>query len=106
MKDWQSTVSAVLGALCLVLAIAVISTGKTTQRLQNELQRQQGEINNGLLSQRGQQLGNSILQDMVSVSARNTKMHKLLGDNGYNIQFQQPTTPATAAPAKNKEVTP
>ena len=103
MKVWLSIVGAVYGALCVLLAVAVIATGKTTQRLQTELQRQQGEINNGLLSQRGQQLGNSILQDMVSVSARNTHMHKLLGDNGYNIQFKQP---AATAPAKNKEVTP
>ncbi|TAN39047.1 MAG: hypothetical protein EPN23_00615 [Verrucomicrobia bacterium] len=98
-------VSIILAALCLVLGLAVISTGKTSQKLQTELQQQQSEINNGLLSQRGQQLGNSILQDMVSVSARNPRMYKLLGENGYNITFQQPAASATI-PAKNNKVTP
>lgn len=106
MKAWQFQVSVVLAALCLVLSLVVISTGKTSQKLQAEVQQQQREINTGLLSQRGQQLGNSILQDMVSVSARNPRMHKLLGDNGYNITFQQPSTPAAAATTpKNTKVT-
>jgi hypothetical protein len=101
MKAWQFQVSVVLAALCLVLGLAVVSTGKTSQKLQNEIQQQQGEINSGLLSQSGQQVGNNILQDMVAVAARNPRMHKLLGDNGYNITFQQP-----AAPAKSNKVTP
>ena len=104
MKAWQFQVSVVMAALCFVLSLAVISTGRTSQKLQTELQQQQSEINSGLLSQRGQQLGNSILQDMASVSAQNPRMHKLLADNGYNITFQQPAAPAT--PTKNNKVTP
>ena len=107
MKAWQFQVSVILGALSLILAFAVIKTGKTSQKLQNDLQSQQNEINSGLLSQRGQQLGNGILQDMAVAAARNEKMHKLLGENGYNIQFQQqaPTAPATGSQSK-KQVTP
>jgi len=102
MKAWQFQVSVILTALSLILAIVVIKTGKTTQGLQIDLQRQQSEINSGLLSQRGQQLGNSILQDMAVAAARDQQMHKLLGDNGYNITFQQ--QPA-GTPVK-KQVTP
>ena len=107
MKAWQFQASLVLAVLCLILSIGVIKTGKTSQSLQIELQRQQNEINSGLLSQRGQQLGNSILQDMVAAAARNEKMHKLLGENGYNIQFKQEpaATPATGSQSK-KQVTP
>jgi len=104
MKTWQYTVTVVLGAACLVLALLVIKTGKASQSLQLDLQRQQSEVNSGLLSQRGQQLGNSILQDLVVVAAKSQRMHKLLGDNGYNIQFQQASN-APAIPAK-KQVTP
>jgi len=108
MKTWQFQVSVILAALCVVLGLAVISTSKSSQKLQSELQQQQSEINSGLLSQRGQQLGNSILQDMVSIAARDPHMHKLLGDNGYNIPFQQPaaTSAAAAKPAKPNKVTP
>ena len=107
MKAWQFQASLVLAVLCVILSIAVIKTGKTSQSLQIELQRQQNEINSGLLSQRGQQLGNSILQDMVAAAARNEKMHKLLGENGYNIQFKQEpaATPATGSQSK-KQVMP
>lgn len=104
MKAWQYLVTVVLGAACLILALLVIKTGKSTQGLQIELQRQQNEINSGLLSQRGQQLGNSILQDMVTVAAGNARVHKLLGENGYNIQFQQASNAPTATP--RKQVTP
>ena len=51
MKAWQFQVSVILGALSLILAFAVIKTGKTSQKLQNDLQSQQNEINTGLLSQ-------------------------------------------------------
>ena len=104
MKTWQYLVSVVLGAACLILALAAYKTGKANQTLQNELQQSQTEISRGLLSQQGQQLGNAILQDMVTVAAGNTRVHKLLGDNGYNIQFQAATN-APTAPAK-KQVTP
>jgi hypothetical protein len=104
MKTWQYLVTVILGAACLVLALLVIKTGKASQGLQLDLQRQQSEVNNGLLSQRGQQLGNSILQDMVVSAANNQRVHKLLGENGYNIQFQQASN-APATPAK-KQVTP
>ncbi|MCX7009756.1 MAG: hypothetical protein NTY53_21365, partial [Kiritimatiellaeota bacterium] len=60
----------------------------------------QTEISRGLLSQQGQQIGNSILQDMVVAAAKNPHMHKLLGENGYNIQFQQATNAPTTTPRK------
>ncbi len=106
MKTWQYLVTVVLGVACLVLALLVIKTGKTTQRLQLDLQRQQSEVNSGLLSQRGQQLGNSILQDLVVAAANNQRMHKLLGENGYNIQFQQTTPTNVPATTPKKQVTP
>jgi hypothetical protein len=53
------------------------------------------------------QMGNSILQDMVIVAARSEKMHKLLGDNGYNIQFQAtPPASASGTTTPKKAVTP
>jgi len=103
MKAWQYLVTVVLGAACLVLALAVIKTGKANQGLQSELQRQQTEINN---AQRVMQMGNSILQDMVIAAARSDKMHKLLGDNGYNIQFQATPPAAAGAGTTKKAVTP
>jgi hypothetical protein len=106
MKTWQYLVTVVLGATCLVLALMLWKTGKSAQNLQLDLQRQQMEVNNGLLSQRGQQLGNSILQDMVVSSANNQRMHKLLGENGYNIQFQQTPPSNTPAATPKKQVTP
>ena len=104
MKAWQYLVTVVLGVACLVLAFAVIKTGKANQGLQTELQRQQMDINN---AQRVMQMGNTILQEMVNSSVRNEKMHKLLGDNGYNIQFQT-TPPATSSGTSTpkKAVTP
>lgn len=106
MKTWQYLVTVVLGAACLILALLLYKTGKSAQSLQLDLQRQQMEVNSGLLSQRGQQLGNSILQDMVVVAANNQRMHKLLGENGYNIQFQQTAPTNTPATTPKKQVTP
>ena len=103
MKAWQYLVTVVLGVACLVLAFAVIKTGKANQGLQTELQRQQMDINN---AQRVMQMGNSILQEMVNASVRNEKMHKLLGDNGYNIQFQAAPPAATGTSTPKKAVTP
>ena len=92
MKAWQYLVTVVLGAACLILALVVIKTGKANQNLQLDLQRQQMEFNN---AQRVMQLGQSIVQDMGSVALRNEKMHKLLLDNGLNVQAAPaPTTPA------------
>jgi hypothetical protein len=102
MKAWQYLVTVVLGAACLILALAVIKTGKANQGLQTELQRQQMDINN---AQRVMQMGNSILQDMGFVATRNEKMHKLLGDNGWNIQVQATPPAATGTTSPKKAVT-
>lgn len=110
MKAWQYLVTVVLGVACLVLAFAVIKTGKANQGLQGELQRQQAELQQLQLeinnTQRVMQMGNSILQDMVIVAARNDKMHKLLSNNGYNIQFQAAPPAASGAGTTKKAVTP
>ena len=45
MNKWQSLVSTVLGAACLVLAIAVVWAGQTTQQIQMQMQLKQNEIN-------------------------------------------------------------
>ena len=111
MKAWQYLVTVVLGAACVILACRVIWTGRTNQGLQGELQQQQAtlqqiqvEINN---TQRVMQMGNSILQDMVIVAARSDKMHKLLANNGYNIQFQAaPPAAANGTSTSKKGGTP
>ena len=104
MKAWQYLVTVVLGAACLVLALVAISTTGDIQKMQPVLQQQQMAINN---AQRVMQTGNSILQEMALSSVKNEKMHKLLSDNGINVQVQ-PQTPAASGTSSSskKAVTP
>ncbi|MCX6997799.1 MAG: hypothetical protein NTV49_12105 [Kiritimatiellaeota bacterium] len=101
MKNWKSTVSMALGAVCLVLAIAVVWIGQTAQQLQMQLQQKQNEINSGLLGQTGQKLGSSILSDMANLALSDQRMRKLLTDNGYTINVN-PTSGGSASDAAPK----
>ena len=89
MKIWQMFTLLLLGIACLGLSIATVATSWANQRLQQELQAQQIQINSGILGQRGQQLSSSIMQDMGNVALTNENMRQLLAVHGYNVRFAE-----------------
>lgn len=90
MKPTSFIIVLLLGILCVVLSVALVFTARANQRLQAGVQAKQQLLNNGILGPQGQQIGNSLLQDMASASARSPGMRKLLEKHGY--QVQQPET--------------
>lgn len=94
--------SVAASALSLVLAIILFAVGLSNQSLQaqvqkqqDELRRQQEEINKG--AQIAQQVGPALLQDMAKSALKNDKMRELLKKNGYEIKL--PASPAPGAAA-------
>jgi cell division protein YceG involved in septum cleavage len=82
MQKWQYYVSLALSAVALLLTITLIVTGKTNQDIQQELQKQQFEINKGQVSQ---QIGTALLRDMAVASVDNAKIKDLLAKNGFTV---------------------
>jgi len=95
MKDWEYNVAMILSVVCLVMAIWVIGTGRSNEKLQAKLQAQQVEIDRGNVSR---QVGNRIVQDMVAAGATNREMRAVLQKYGMTPQ----TVPAVSGsgPAK------
>ncbi len=102
--------SVAASGLSLLLSIIIFVVGNSNQGLQNEiqkqqleLQRQQEQINTG--NQISQQVGPNLLRDMAVVSLKNDKMKALLGKHGYNVQQatpapgEAPAAGGAAAPA-------
>ena|SRR5438067_2202829 len=90
MKPTQFYIVVALGAVCLILSIAVIALGQSNQRLQMEAQQQQEEINKGQISQ---QIGTNIVRDIAQLSLKNDKLKEVLTKNGFNVTVN-PTAPA------------
>ena len=93
MKQTQFYIAVALSAVCLVLGLALIAIGQSSQTAQMELQQKQNaiqielqqrqvEINKGKVSD---QVGGAILQDLASVALKNSKIKDVLAKNGYNI---------------------
>jgi hypothetical protein len=96
MKPASFVTALLLAIVCVVLSVALVITARTNQRLQAELQTKQQLLNSGILGAQGQQIGNSLLQDMASTAARSAGMRKLLQKHGYQVQ-----APAGAEAATN-----
>lgn len=94
MKPASFITVLLLAIVCLVLSVALVFTGRANQRMQLELQAKQQILSNGILGPQGQQIGNSLLQDMASSAARSAKMRKLMEKHGYQLQ---PTETAESA---------
>ncbi len=100
MKPTQFYIAVALGAICLILSVALVAIGQSTQsvqldfqkrqsEIQIELQKRQAEVQKGAVSDR---VGGAILQDMAVASLKNSKIKDVLMKNGYNVQ-------ASASPA-------
>lgn len=96
MKQWQFYTLLGVSALCVVLSIGTVISGKSNQKLQTELQQQQADINRGSLSQ---QVGQSLLRDMAVSASKDDKMKDVLAKNGYTLTQNSPAPSATPAPA-------
>ena len=86
MKPWEFGVSLLLGIAALGLAVATILLDRSSQRLQEQYQRQQMEIERGANSQ---QLGNSILQDTVRAAEINANLRAFLKAKGVDTEAGQ-----------------
>jgi NADH:ubiquinone oxidoreductase subunit 6 (subunit J) len=86
MQKWQYNVSLALSVVVLLLTITLIVTGKTNQDIQQQLQKQQLEINKGQVSQ---QIGTALLKDMAVASVNNSKIKDLLAKHGFTVSQNQ-----------------
>jgi hypothetical protein len=84
-----------LSVVCVVLSVALVFIARANQQVQAGLQAKQQQLNSGILGPQGQQIGNSLLQDMANSAARSTGMRKLLEKHGY--QIPPPEAPAAVA---------
>jgi len=80
MKKWQFWVSVLLSLGSLVAVVCLILFGRENQGLQIELQKQQEVISKGTFSQ---QIGSSLLRDMVAVAGKNANIKNILVMHGY-----------------------
>ncbi len=104
MKDWEYNVTLVLSVGCLILAIWIIGAGRANERLQAQLQAQQLDIERGNVSR---QIGNRIVQDMVSASSTNKAVQSVLEKYGFVPRTSAPVSvrpeKQVVSPAKVKE---
>jgi len=85
----KAPIATLLAAVCLLLSLAVVVTGrsnqgraKALQERQAELSRQQEEINKGNLSQ---QIGLNLVRAAAEVSVRNAQIRELLQRHGFTV---------------------
>ena len=95
MRSGSFFITLLLSLVCVALSVGLIVVAHSNQKLQSELQGQQQTLNNGILGQQGQQVSNSLLQDMANAGVRNPAMQKLLDSHGYHVQ---PAISPTATP--------
>ena len=98
MKDWEYNVTLILSVGCLVLAIWIIGVGRANEKLQARLQLQQVDIERGNVSR---QVGNRIVQDMVTAGATNSAIRMIMEKYGF-VQSR----PASPVNAKNDRQAP
>lgn len=107
MKQTQFYIAVALSAICLVLAIALIAVGQSSQsaqlelqkrqsEIQIELQQRQAEVNKGQVSD---QVGGAILRDLAPVALKNSKIRDVLAKHGYNVSASpSPAATGTGTP--------
>jgi predicted Holliday junction resolvase-like endonuclease len=103
MKPTQFYIAVALGAICLILSIALIALGQSNQHLQMEAQSQQAEINKGSMSQ---QIGTNIVRDIAQLSVKNEKLKEVLTKNGFNISVNPPAGSASPTPGADNSSSP
>lgn len=96
MKPWQYVTTLMLALTCLVLSVSVILVSSARQRMQEEANLRQMQLNAGVLGSQGQQIRMSILQDMANSAVNNPKMRRLLTRHGYSLQSMATNAPAGA----------
>ncbi len=98
MKLSQYIVCVALSAVVLVLSVTLIFMGRSAQKVQLNLKQQQEEIAKG---QQSLQISQKLLQDIgnYALARTNMRLMKVLNDNGFQIQAQQPSGGATNAAA-------
>ena len=101
MKPASYITVLLLAIVCVVLSVALVFTARANQRLQAEVQAKQQVLSSGILGPQGQQIGNSLLQDMANAAARSPGMRKLLENHGYQVQPTE--TPESATTNENKK---
>lgn len=96
MKSGQYFICLAVSGLCLLMTVLLFLVGQSASGLQTTLAQQQEEINKGSMSQ---QVGASLLRDMIQVAVNNNnaRLLDLLRKNG--ITFTPQAAPAAAAPA-------
>lgn len=82
MKQWQFLTLTALSAICVALSLVAVTSGKSNQKLQTDLQLQQAEINRGSMSQ---QVGSNLVRDMAGAATKNDKIKDLLTKNGFTL---------------------
>ena len=95
MKRWQAAVVWALGAICLALAVTTVLLARSNLQLEAQIQWQRAELERSILGPQKQQIGNSVLQDMVQAAVRNPALRDLLARHGYTLN------PAALAAATN-----
>ncbi|MDA1044230.1 MAG: hypothetical protein O3C57_03290 [Verrucomicrobia bacterium] len=101
MKPWQFFTVLLLAFACVGVSVASVLVARANSHLQAELQERQVRLNNGLLSQKGQQIASNILQEMAQYSVTNKPIRALLNKHGYNVEPNKATvTPPSTAQAK------
>ena len=93
MSRFQFVLASILGAICIILAVAVIVAGRSNQSLQAQLQAQQIEITKGTQSQ---QIGSNLVRDIAVAAAKNQKLKDLLIRNGFTLNETPSPSPAPA----------
>ncbi len=95
MRKWQYVTTVTLGATCAVISVALVILSQMNVSMQAQIQIRQQQLNSGIMGPQGQQIANSILQDMEASAASNRDMRDLLGKHGYNIPGAATATNAT-----------
>jgi hypothetical protein len=101
MKPWEFGVSLLLGIVALGLAVATILLDRSSQRLQEQYQIQQKEIERGANSQ---QTGNGILQDAVRAAGANANLRAFLKAKGI-VAEAAPSAAAAGEPGGTRTST-
>lgn len=101
MQRWQNNLAWFLGAVCLALSTITILLAHANQRMEQAVQAQQIMLERGILGPQGQQIGNSILQDLASTAQQNEEVRDLLGRHGFQIS----PISTNSMPGQSEEIT-
>jgi hypothetical protein len=96
MKPWQYITTLMLALTCLGVSVSIVIVSSARQRVLEESNVRQLQLNSGVLGQQGQQVQMAILQDMANSAAQNPKMRRLLIRHGYTLQGGATNAPSTA----------